>query len=78
MDSLSLPYVKAARNSCQTCAERHVGCHGTCERYAAYRARLERLKTPRREELITSAGFADAAHRLKLLTERRKRGKAFG
>lgn len=78
MDSLSLPYVNAARIPCQTCMDRCLGCHSACERYAAFRARLERLKTPRREELITSVGFADAAHRLKLLTERRKRGKAFG
>ena len=78
MDSLSLSYVKAARNSCQTCAERHVGCHGACERYAAYRARLDEMKAPRREELAADVGFARAAHRLKLITERRKRGKSFG
>lgn len=78
MDRLSLPYANAARIPCQTCADRCLGCHSACERYAAFRARLERLKTPRREELAADVGFARAAHRLKLITERRKRGKSFG
>lgn len=78
MDSLSLPYVKAVQNSCQTCEERRVGCHSACERYAAYRAQLNEMKAPRHEKLIADVGFAYAAHRRKLLAERRKRGISFG
>lgn len=29
---------------CKDCPDRHVGCHGTCERYKAERAEMDRLK----------------------------------
>lgn len=29
---------------CKGCEERHEACHGTCERYKAWRAELDRIK----------------------------------
>lgn len=50
MDKITLPY---NRNSpCMNCTNRHVGCHGTCERYITYRADLDELKDIRRKELM--------------------------
>ena len=34
-------------NPCKDCTDREVGCHGKCEKYATYRAELERSKAIR-------------------------------
>ena len=36
-------------NPCKDCTDREVGCHGKCEKYAQYRAELERSKAIRKK-----------------------------
>lgn len=41
--------------SCRDCHERHVGCHGTCQRYIAYHDEHERqLERIRKEKAVKS------------------------
>lgn len=32
-----------SRDSCFQCKERHVGCHGSCERYLAWKKEQEKI-----------------------------------
>ena len=36
--------VHAMRCECKDCDKRTVGCHGKCEKYAAYREQMDRIK----------------------------------
>ena len=36
---------------CKGCTERYVGCHGKCEKYAAWQSKHEKAKQRQREEL---------------------------
>lgn len=47
-------------NSCKDCPNRHVGCHGECEKYKAYCAELEKERQ-RRKLLIESTPAMSAA-----------------
>lgn len=38
------------RQPCRGCADRAVGCHGKCERYIKYRARLDLAKRLKEKE----------------------------
>lgn len=38
------------RVPCYQCTERHVGCHGTCEQYAAFRAEKDKAIQKRHQE----------------------------
>lgn len=35
---------------CKDCQERKMGCHGSCERYAAYKAENDKLRAARMKE----------------------------
>lgn len=37
------------RGPCLECKERHVGCHGSCERYKEFREKLDRIKRARKQ-----------------------------
>lgn len=47
-------------NSCKDCPDRHIGCHGECEKYKAYCAKLEEERQ-RRKLLIESTPAMSAA-----------------
>lgn len=36
------------KTACKDCAERHVGCHDTCEKYKEFKAKVEREKQLKR------------------------------
>lgn len=41
---------------CRRCTERHIGCHGTCERYLEQRAEMDRIRAEqRKKELVREA-----------------------
>ena len=29
---------------CKDCKDRHIGCHGTCDRYKKYRSKIQKAK----------------------------------
>ena len=39
------------KSPCKDCPDRVLGCHGTCERYAAFKQRLEEMYK-RRQDMI--------------------------
>lgn len=41
---------------CHRCTDRHIGCHGTCERYLEQRAEMDRIRAEQRKnELVREA-----------------------
>lgn len=38
---------------CMKCADRAVGCHGSCNKYAEYREVCDSIKQKRMDEIIT-------------------------
>ena len=38
------------KGACKDCADRHVGCHSDCERYAAYMAERRKINAARAQE----------------------------
>lgn len=47
--------MKANNNTpCHHCTERHEGCHGTCERYKEFRAKLDAENNERIEQFQKS------------------------
>lgn len=38
-------------SSCWKCSERHVGCHGSCQRYLDAKAQADKLETMRKNAL---------------------------
>lgn len=64
---------------CHGCTERHVGCHGACEAYAAYRTEnAEKLAKRRQirtdEDLALTPVKHNADYRDKARLQRRSRG----
>lgn len=60
------------RNCCKDCTDRHKGCHGTCERYAAAKAELEEAKAKQSVEIGYTAYVAEAVRRVKKTRKRKK------
>lgn len=58
---------------CKGCAERHVGCHSTCERYKAFRKALEEKRMRERMENEATYSLIEQAQRRK--EERRRKDK---
>lgn len=56
---------------CKDCRERAIGCHGACERYREYKARLEAEKAARRKIKDTDSY---EAHRAARFMEMKRRG----
>lgn len=48
-------YYNNSKNCCYKCEERQPNCHSNCEKYAAFLARLEKIKKKRNKE---AAGFS--------------------
>lgn len=43
---MNIDYRKLTKNSpCKDCADRHVGCHSTCENYKDYQKKILAVKT---------------------------------
>lgn len=42
--------VYAMTAPCRNCTDRNIGCHGQCEKYAAYRAIMDKEKVRRQYE----------------------------
>lgn len=56
---------------CWKCPERKVGCHGTCEKYAAYKKWWEQKREARSEEYMAAdAAVRSAIRRKKARNER--------
>ncbi len=45
---------------CKDCAERHMGCHGTCDRYKAETAVLEEEKQARQRRYAGAYNVSDS------------------
>ena len=48
---------------CKDCLERCLGCHGKCERYAAYRSELDRINKARIDSYVDDAPVIRAMRR---------------
>lgn len=63
-------------NPCYGCEDRQVGCHGVCERYAAWKAEHEAEKDERyrreRPEIMTTTYKVDTAIKN---NKRRRKGR---
>ena len=46
---------------CMNCAERHEACHSECEKYAAYREKIDAIKAARDKERGVFGVMADRA-----------------
>lgn len=56
---------------CLNCQDRHVGCHGSCDRYKAENeAHLDYLAKVRAERRAQTAGYSE-----RLLTHTHRKGK---
>jgi len=53
---------------CHGCPDRHVGCHGTCERYKEYSEERQRIRAERQDsyQLYVTNDAKDKAYRKKL------------
>lgn len=60
---------------CKDCQDRHVGCHGTCSEYIAFKTErdqeLERINKQKADGVMNSLYIAEAKKRMK--TRRRTR-----
>ena len=45
------------KNPCKDCAERHVGCHGTCESYKDWKAENDAKKAEQQKKRIEEYAF---------------------
>ena len=57
---------------CKGCTDRRQGCHGQCERYAAYHARMNEALEKRATERDADALTVAAIDRMKKKRTRRK------
>lgn len=60
---------------CKDCAERSVGCHGTCARYAEYRGFLDKQKRDIEKHIEEGAYFCELSakfNKYRRLHERRQ------
>lgn len=48
---------------CRGCENRSIGCHGKCEKYAEFRARMERIKEQQAAESAANDATARAITR---------------
>lgn len=55
-------------NPCKGCLNRYIGCHGSCDKFAEWRAELEREKKLKR---MNDARYDDFSPRLDRLKRRR-------
>lgn len=56
------------KSPCYKCEERHIGCHGKCEKYAAFKADLEKQK---QDEAAANGMLSCSRHKSELLKKRR-------
>ena len=59
------------RSPCYGCPDRALGCHASCERYAAYREQQERVYQARRD--VAQVGFYISEQMTKRERQRRER-----
>lgn len=59
--------------ACKDCAERKVGCHGSCELYARQKLAEERMKKLKRDELRNKDYFYGAERSRRLGGRKRKK-----
>lgn len=60
---------------CKDCKERAANCHMICERYLAYRKRLEEMRKRERKECFKTAVQLEAIGRGQKLARRNRRKK---
>lgn len=58
---------------CFGCKDRHAGCHGSCERYAAEKAAYEKGREEQRERLLREWDYQGFARESVERIRRRKR-----
>ena len=59
---------------CYHCPDREMGCHGRCERYAAYRAKMDEVGRKRDLERSAKEAVDDGVRRVeKRLKSKRRR-----
>ena len=59
---------------CYNCPDREMGCHGRCERYAAYRAKMDEVGRRRDLERSAKEAVDDGVRRVeKRLKNKRRR-----
>lgn len=56
---------------CRDCKDRHVGCHGECERYREFKARLAEINEQKAQESKSNAEYADYV--IKVENKRKKK-----
>lgn len=70
-----MPYFEC----CVDCAERHVGCHSTCERYISdkenYDKKRNKIKDQKKRESIVTGYAVDSVKRMKDPSKRRRKEK---
>jgi len=66
---------KMIQGCCKDCRERVPRCHMTCEKYLAYRERLEEARARRRKESFRTAVQLEAIGRGQKLARRNRRKK---
>jgi hypothetical protein len=59
------------KNPCHYCPERYVNCHSDCERYKAYRQRLDEQKATKHKELELMAYTVDSIQKHQAKKNRR-------
>lgn len=58
---------------CYHCPDREMGCHGRCERYAAYRAKLDEANAKRDLERSAKEAVDDGVRRVEKRLKNKKR-----
>lgn len=51
------------KSPCKDCPDRQVGCHGSCEKYAAFRADTLRRAAANREAIIADSAVIEGTLR---------------
>ena len=49
---------------CHKCEDRHVGCHGSCERYKAYDAQQDIIRAKRLERMEEENAMRDTSRKV--------------
>lgn len=57
-------YFDGQRSPCYKCADRSQGCHGSCERYAAFDRERKKVQHRRKLEFDVSEAISGAVRRM--------------
>ena len=68
--------IRSVESPCMDCPDRHVGCHGECEKYKAYDAALKEIRKARADQAeLDQFLYAASSKRPEAMRDQRRRSR---